>query len=239
MGRFLPPSTEYNYNRRFRRYSSENITAEKSQKNRFRLSSVLSRRLYFHGDLRKCKERHGHTHMDNNTKKRVPLDIAGTPLTIVTDEPEEFVKLLAAQLDRRISALTKNSFRISQLDAALLCALDAMGDKFKSEKRIRTLEAQAQVYEVEIENLRAEIDALKAAAGTPEVERVMQETETISSRLRDSSDTTAEDKVHALERYLESKKSSDAKPSSAHTREEKIRYIESLLRGNELSTDNK
>ena len=177
--------------------------------------------------------------MDNNTKKRVPLDIAGTPITIVTDEPEEFVKLLAAQLDRRISALTKNSFRISQLDAALLCALDAMGDKFKSEKRIRTLEAQAQVYEVELENLRAEIDALKAAAGTPEVERVMQETETISSRLRDSSDTSAEDKVHALERYLESKKSSDAKPASAHTREEKIRYIESLLRGNELTSDNK
>jgi len=175
--------------------------------------------------------------MDTNTKKRVPLDIAGTPLTIVTDEPEEFVRLLASQLDRRISSLTKNSFRISQLDASLLCALDAMGDKFKAEKRIRTLEAQAQVYEVDLENLRAEIEALKAQIGTPEDERVMQETETISSRLRDSAQGSAEDKVHALERYLESKKSSDAKPSSARTREEKIRYIESLLRGNEISSD--
>ncbi|MBR4000351.1 MAG: cell division protein ZapA [Clostridia bacterium] len=173
--------------------------------------------------------------MDNNTKKRIPVEIAGTPLTIVTDEPEEFVKLLASQLDRRITSLTKNSFRISQLDAALLCALDAMGDKFKYEKRIRTLEAQAQVYEMDLENLRGEIDALNAKIGTPESERVMQETETISSRLRDSSDASAEDKVHALEKYLESKKSADAKPYSAHTREEKIRYIESLLRGNEKS----
>lgn len=171
--------------------------------------------------------------MDNTTKKRVPVEIAGTSLTIVTDEPEEFVKLLASQLDRRITSLTKNSFRISQLDAALLCALDAMGDKFKYEKRIRTLEAQAQVYEMDLGNLRSEIDELNAKIGTPESERVMQETETISSRLRDSSDASAEDKVHALEKYLESKKSSDAKPYSAHTREEKIRYIESLLRGNE------
>lgn len=176
--------------------------------------------------------------MDNNTKKRVSLEIGTTPLNIVTDEPEEFVRLLASQLDRRISSLTKNSFRISQLDAALLCALDAMGDKFKSEKRIRTLEAQAQVYEVDISNLRAEIDALKAQIGTPEDERVMQETETISSRLRDSSDDSAEDKVHALEKYLESKKSSDSKPASSRTREEKIRYIESLLRGSAPSSDN-
>lgn len=171
--------------------------------------------------------------MENN-KKKVSVEIAGNTLTLVTDEPEEFVDLLADQLNKRMGALTKNNFRISTLDAALLCAIESLGDKLKAEKRIRTLEAQAELYEVNLRNLREELAALKE--GSEDNTNPTAEAETICAQLRASSDageeSTPEDKIRALEKYLENKKSPDAKPDSARTREEKIRYIESLLRGN-------
>lgn len=171
--------------------------------------------------------------MDNN-KKKVSIEIAGNALTLVTDEPVEFVTLLADQLNKRLTSLTKNNFRISTLDAALLCAIESLGDKLKAEKRIRTLEAQAELYEVNLRNLREEIAALRDSSD--DSANPTADAETISAQLRDSSDTgadsTPEDKIRALEKYLENKKAPDAKPDSARTREEKIRYIESLLRGN-------
>lgn len=171
--------------------------------------------------------------MENN-KKKVSIEIAGNALTLVTDEPVEFVDLLADQLNKRMSALTKSNFRISTLDAALLCAIESLGDKLKAEKKIRTLEAQADLYEVNLRNLREEIAALKE--GSEDTTAATSDAETISAQLRESSEagieSTPEDKIRALEKYLESKKTPDAKPDSARTREEKIRYIESLLRGN-------
>lgn len=170
--------------------------------------------------------------MENN-KKKVSVDIAGNVLTLVTDEPEEFVTLLADQLNKRLTSLTKSNFRISTLDAALLCAIESLGDKLKAEKRVRTLEAQAELYEVNLRNLREELAELRNNAENDTVSTA--DAETISAQLRDSSDTgvssTPEDKIRALEKYLENKKAPDAKPDSARTREEKIRYIESLLRG--------
>ena len=172
--------------------------------------------------------------MENN-KKKVQVEIAGNPLSIVTDEPAEFVQLLADQLNTRLTSLTKNNFRISTLDAALLCAMEAMGDKLKAEKRVRTLEAQSELYEVNLKNLRKELAERRENSGIDHAAASAAQTETISAQLRDADtqgESSPEDKIRALEKYLENKKSADAKPSSARSREEKIRYIESLLRGN-------
>lgn len=175
--------------------------------------------------------------MENNTKKRVSLSIAGNSLSLVTDEPVEFVQMIGKMLDERMTALTKNNFRISTTDAALLCAIEALGDKLKAERKVRSLEAQSDLYEVNLRNLREELAAAKSDSAPSDSDEIIahSEAETISASLKssDNQPSSPEDKIRALEKYLENKKSADHQPDSAKSREEKIRYIESLLRSND------
>ena len=161
-------------------------------------------------------------------KRKISVQIAGNPITIVTDEPDEFVKLLTDTVTSRIEETTKNSFRISTLDAALLLTLDYLGDKLKAESKIRTLESQISLYELNLKNAREELEKAKnAASSTSETtENSENVTETIAGAIAQHGDT----KIRALEKYLSSKSSGN---SGGRTREEKIRYIESLLRGND------
>lgn len=165
-------------------------------------------------------------------KRKISVQIAGNPITIVTDEPDEFVKLLTDTVTSRIEETTKNSFRISTLDAALLLTLDFLGDKLKAESKIRTLESQISLYELNLKNARDELEKAKnAASDTSETtENSENVSETIAGAIAETSSEDGDTKIRALEKYLTSKNSGT---SGGKTREEKIRYIESLLRGND------
>lgn len=168
--------------------------------------------------------------MENSSKKKYTVEIAGNPLTLVSDEPETFVKSVAGKLNDRMRELTKSSFRITQLDAAMLCALDYLAEELKAEKRIRALESQLELYEVNMKNMREELERYRSAetAADGARDRVRE----IGEALRSDEGTCSEDKIRALEKYLESKKSADRRVNpDERTREEKIKYIESLLRG--------
>ena len=180
------------------------------------------------------------TEMENN-KKKYNLEIAGMPLTIVTDEPASFVESIVTRLDERISEMTQSNYRISTLDACLLCAIDYLGDKMKAEKRIRNLEAQISLYEDTIQRLRDELDEAKAqlenrSSEEPAEEEMPAEVTNDMKKISDilrggKTGSSPEDKVRTLEKYLESKKTEDHEESQS--RDEKIKYIESLLRGND------
>ncbi len=165
-------------------------------------------------------------------KRKISVQIAGNPITIVTDEPDEFVKLLTDTVTSRIEETTKNSFRISTLDAALLLTLDFLGDKLKAESKIRTLESQISLYELNLKNAREELEKAKnTASSTSETsENSENVSETIAGAIAETSSQDGDTKIRALEKYLSSKSSGN---SGGRTREEKIRYIESLLRGND------
>lgn len=165
-------------------------------------------------------------------KRKISVQIAGNPITIVTDEPDEFVKLLTDTVTSRIEETTKNSFRISTLDAALLLTLDFLGDKLKAESKIRTLESQISLYELNLKNARDELEKVKnAASSTPETtENSENVSETIAGAIAETSSEDGDTKIRALEKYLSAKNNGT---SGGKTREEKIRYIESLLRGND------
>lgn len=165
-------------------------------------------------------------------KRKISVQIAGNPITIVTDEPDEFVKLLTDTVSARIEETTKNSFRISTLDAALLLNLDFLGDKLKAESKIRTLESQISLYELNLKNARDDLEKMKNAASAPSetTENSENTSETIADAIAETSSGDSDTKIRALEKYLSSKSSGT---SGGRTREEKIRYIESLLRGND------
>ncbi|MBQ3179550.1 MAG: cell division protein ZapA [Clostridia bacterium] len=169
--------------------------------------------------------------MEQNTKRKIAVEIAGVSLTLVTDENGAFVDNVVAQVNEKMEAILAGGIRTgtSTLDAALLCAIDSVGERLKAEKRMRNLEAQLSLYEVNVRNLKEELEKLQQTPAEEE-KKDTDGFERLSQTLRAGGGDSADDKIRTLERYLDSKKSGQ---NGGMSREEKIRYIESLLRGNE------
>lgn len=131
--------------------------------------------------------------MENSTKKRYSVTVSGVPLNLITDESEEFLAKLADNLSSQINAITNQSFCVSKLDAAILCALDAMGEGDKAAAKVRTLEAQISVLQMDLQSIREELDSLR-------------DDNAPSKPMPDK--RTSEEKVKDLEKFLDSKFSS-------------------------------
>ncbi len=171
--------------------------------------------------------------MEQINKRKMAVEIAGVHLTLVTDESDSFVEAVVSQVDERMESMLNVGIRTgtSTLDAALLCALDAVSERLKAEKRVRTLEAQIALYEANLRSLKEELDGLRTAPVAEEGKpsETDESFERLSQTLRAGAGDEAEDKIKTLERYLDSKKSG---ANGGMSRAEKIKYIESLLRGN-------
>lgn len=96
-------------------------------------------------------------------KERYTISIADIQLNILSDEPEDYVHFVVAQLDQIVREMTMKNQRCSKLDAALLCALDSLSEKNKGDKRIKNLEAQISLYEATIKRLRQDIAQMQQA----------------------------------------------------------------------------
>ena len=99
-------------------------------------------------------------------KEKFQIEIADVPLSILSDEKEEYVTELVNRLDGEIRDMTVRNKRCSKMDAALLIALDYCSEKQKADKRIRNLEAQISLYDANLRRLREENAALAARLGT-------------------------------------------------------------------------
>ena len=185
--------------------------------------------------------------MEKTQKRKITVDIAGLTLTLITDECDSFVDAVVAMVNERMASASHTIRSSSRMDAALLCAIDACGEKLRAEKRIRNLEAQISLYEVDLRTVREQLAAVQKKldeatgktvqdATTQEVEQPKDGFARLSDMLRSSgdSDEGAQDKIQLLERYLDSRKSGE---DGGMTRDEKIRYIESLLRSSDPTTD--
>ncbi len=152
--------------------------------------------------------------MEERTKRKVYLNIAGISMSLITDEPDTYVKSIEKKLDEHMTELLRN-VKLSQFDAAMLSALEFCGDKLTAEKKLRNLEAQVSLYEVNLRRLKNEVAALKAQLGDAEApaEEKAEETEVIP------------DEQITIDEGM----ASDEKPSS---RSDKLRMIESLLKKN-------
>lgn len=80
-------------------------------------------------------------------KQRVTIEIAGTVLHLLTDEPEEYVQQLAHLLDARMLQLSDGG-RYSKLETMMLIAMDLLDGHVKDTARRKELEEQlAQIQE--------------------------------------------------------------------------------------------
>ena len=99
--------------------------------------------------------------MEEKIKRKIEVTIAGITMSLVTDESESFVSSIVKRMDETMTALMGRNMKRSQLDAAMLCAIEFCGDKILAEKRVRNLEAQISLYDVNLRRLREENLALR------------------------------------------------------------------------------
>ena len=97
-------------------------------------------------------------------KERYNIEISDIQLSVVSDEPEDFVNSIVEKINARVSDLIIRNKRCSKLDAALLCALDYCGECTKAEKRIRNLEAQISLYDANLKRMREELASSQKAS---------------------------------------------------------------------------
>jgi len=151
--------------------------------------------------------------MEDNNKRKVEFTVAGITMSLITDETDEFVSAVVKRMDDRMSALLHDMKR-SRLDAALLCAVAFCADKITAEKRVRNLEAQVSLYDVNMRRLKDEIAELKA-------------------RLGESADAPVKKSVRPLSAQItmdEEAPEEAAAPAAEVGREDKLKMIESLLK---------
>ena len=104
-------------------------------------------------------------------KTRYTITIADMQMNVLTEEPESSVNELVITIDRRIREINTRSRHCSKTEAALLCALDYCADKFKAQRRQKTLEAQLAVASASIADLKAQNEELRAKLARLEGER--------------------------------------------------------------------
>ena len=174
-------------------------------------------------------------------KERYNIEISDIQLSVVSDEPEDFVNSIVEKINERVNDLIVRNKRCSKLDAALLCALDYCGECTKAEKRIRNLEAQISLYDANLKRMREELAASQKAS--PAVKSALG--------IKDSADDDTEDKAQSAETSAEcascsadaecapegeANKADEAKPSKENRTEskrDKLEQIEMLLRRND------
>ncbi|MBQ2767228.1 MAG: cell division protein ZapA [Clostridia bacterium] len=90
-------------------------------------------------------------------KTRYTITIADMQMNVLTEESEASVNELVSTIDRRIREINTRSRHCSKTEAALLCALDYCADKFRAQRRVKTLEAELAFSSATIERLKAEL----------------------------------------------------------------------------------
>ncbi len=172
-------------------------------------------------------------------KEKFNIEIAGLPLTIVSDEEKAHIEAVAAVLDERVRDLTVHNKRCSKVDAALLCALDYCSEAKKLEEQIHNLEAQIALYEANIKRYRDENTELKGMINELEAkpkkkkisdDQIIMELNEISENAENANDA---EEAPTPESYKnpdeETKDENDAEPERRR-RIDQLKQIESLLR---------
>ena len=95
---------------------------------------------------------------------RVRITIGAIPYTITTTEPEEYVQQLAAEINQSLSALMEKNNSLSFTDGLVLCLLDSVDERHKSERNADHIRDQLSGYLKDVEEAakaRIEVEELK------------------------------------------------------------------------------
>lgn len=97
-------------------------------------------------------------------KNKVRLTIGGLDYRLTTDGDVSYVKNLAEEVDEIMTDLMQNHSKLSQVQAAVLCALDYADRYHQAERNADYLKAQIQVYMEDAARAKTEAEMARREA---------------------------------------------------------------------------
>lgn len=94
-------------------------------------------------------------------KQKFTIHLLDMPISVVSDDDEQTVKALAAELNERAQTILYRSRQISKTEAALFCALEYLSELKESRAAADRAEAQLSLYANNLARMREENDRLQ------------------------------------------------------------------------------
>ena len=95
-------------------------------------------------------------------KEKFYVDIAGITLGIVSEEGKDYVDYIAKTVNDRIMSMTGTQKNCSLVEAAIFCAMDFYSTCESDEKKLKNLDSQRALYQVNVNRLKRENEELQA-----------------------------------------------------------------------------
>ena len=95
-------------------------------------------------------------------KEKFYVDIGGIKLGIVSEEGKEYVESIAKTVNDKITSMVSTQRNCSLVEAAIFCAMDFYSTYEINEKKLKNLEAQIALYQVNVNRLKRENEELQA-----------------------------------------------------------------------------
>lgn len=95
-------------------------------------------------------------------KEKFYVDIGGIKLGIVSEEGKEYVEGIAKTVNDKIVSMVSTQRNCSLVEAAIFCAMDFYSTYEINEKKLKNLEAQIALYQVNVNRLKRENEELQA-----------------------------------------------------------------------------
>lgn len=114
-------------------------------------------------------------------KNKIRLTIGGLDYYLSTDEDIAYMKNLGEELDENIRDMVRDHSRLSQVQAAVLCALDYADKYRRAERNADYLKTQIQVYMEDAARAKTEAEMSRR-----EVERMTRDLRSIRRSLEEN-----------------------------------------------------
>ena len=117
----------------------------------------------------------------NNESKKVRIVVCSTEYTLITEDSEAYMQLLASELDKSLRSLVEGSTRISVTQASVLLALKYLDMSKKADEATDNIRGQLKEYLQDAAKARIEANEAKR-----ENERLKSEIRILKARLNDN-----------------------------------------------------
>ena len=94
-------------------------------------------------------------------KEKIYVEIKGINLGIVTEDGQEYVEKIAAELEEQLSAMMRAQKNCTLVEASLFTAMSLHSQCQENEKKLKNVETQLAIYQANVNRLRIENEELR------------------------------------------------------------------------------
>ena len=94
-------------------------------------------------------------------KEKIYVEINGIKLGIVTEDGAEYVQSVAKELEEELTQMMKAQRNCTLIEAALFTGMSQKSQCWENDKKIKNLEAQLAIYQLNVNRLKIENEELR------------------------------------------------------------------------------